>query len=86
MVPIINSFTLSQKIPNSQLIVYPDSGHGSLFQFPELFVIHGRIFLDGPLPAPRPRELPDPQRSTPRVLRPAPTEPRQVVKIAIVDD
>ena len=48
MVPIINSFTLSQKIPNSQLIVYPDSGHGSLFQFPELFVTHGRIFLDGP--------------------------------------
>src|SRR6266404_4177848 len=39
-----------------------------------------------PLTAPRPRELPDPQRSTPRVLRPAPTKPRQVVKIAILDD
>src|SRR6266852_1731564 len=39
-----------------------------------------------PLPAPRPRELPDPQRSNPRVLRPAPTKPRQVVKIAILDD
>src|ERR1700736_2615212 len=51
MVPTINSFTLSQKIPNAQLIVYPDSGHGSLFQFPELFVTHGRIFLDGPLAA-----------------------------------
>jgi pimeloyl-ACP methyl ester carboxylesterase len=47
MVPTINSFTLSQNIPNAQLIVYPDSGHGSLFQFPELFVAHGRIFLDG---------------------------------------
>jgi pimeloyl-ACP methyl ester carboxylesterase len=47
MVPTINSFTLSQKIPNAQLIIYPDSGHGSLFQFPELFVTHGRIFLDG---------------------------------------
>src|ERR1700736_2808555 len=51
MVPTINSFMLSQKIPNAQLIVYPDSGHGSLFQFPELFVTHGRIFLDGPLAA-----------------------------------
>ena len=49
MVPTINSFTLSQKIPDAQLIVYPDAGHGSLFQFPELFVTHGRIFLDGPL-------------------------------------
>jgi pimeloyl-ACP methyl ester carboxylesterase len=48
MVPTVNSFTLSQKIPNAQLIVYPDAGHGSLFQFPELFVTHGRIFLDGP--------------------------------------
>jgi pimeloyl-ACP methyl ester carboxylesterase len=46
-VPTINSFTLSQNIPNAQLIIYPDSGHGSLFQFPELFVAHGRIFLDG---------------------------------------
>jgi pimeloyl-ACP methyl ester carboxylesterase len=47
MVPTINSFILSQHIPNAQLIVYPDSGHGSLFQFPELFVAHGRMFLDG---------------------------------------
>jgi pimeloyl-ACP methyl ester carboxylesterase len=46
MVPTLNSFTLSQKIPNAQLIVYPDSGHGSLFQFPELFVTHATIFLD----------------------------------------
>jgi pimeloyl-ACP methyl ester carboxylesterase len=51
MVPTINSFTLSQNIPNAQLIVYPDSGHGSLFQFPELFVTHGRLFLDGPFAA-----------------------------------
>jgi len=46
MIPTINSFTLSQEIPRAQLIVYPDSGHGSLFQFPELFVAHGRMFLD----------------------------------------
>jgi len=29
------------------LIIYPDSGHGVLFQFPELFVAHGRMCLDG---------------------------------------
>jgi pimeloyl-ACP methyl ester carboxylesterase len=46
MVPTINSFTLSQHIPNAQLIIYPDSGHGALFQYPELFVEHTRLFLD----------------------------------------
>ncbi len=46
MVPTINSFNLSQHIPNAQLIVYPDAGHGSQFQYPELFVTHTRLFLD----------------------------------------
>jgi pimeloyl-ACP methyl ester carboxylesterase len=46
MVPTINSFTLSQHIPNAQLIIYPDSGHASLFQYPELFITHSHIFLD----------------------------------------
>jgi pimeloyl-ACP methyl ester carboxylesterase len=47
MVPTINSFVLSQNIPNAELIIYPDAGHGSLFQYPERFVIHSRLFLDG---------------------------------------
>jgi pimeloyl-ACP methyl ester carboxylesterase len=46
MIPTINSYNLSQAIPNAQLIIYPDSGHGALFQFPELLVAHGRLFLD----------------------------------------
>src|SRR6266849_2633866 len=46
MVPTINAFTLSQHIPNAQLIVYPDSGHGALFQYPELFVAHTKLFLE----------------------------------------
>jgi pimeloyl-ACP methyl ester carboxylesterase len=46
MIPTINSFMLSQHIPNAQLIIYPDSGHGSQFQYPELFLSHARIFLD----------------------------------------
>jgi len=47
MIPTINSFTLSQHIPNAQLIIYPDSGHGSLFQYPDLFLFHAHKFLDG---------------------------------------
>jgi len=40
-----NSFILSQHIPNAQLIVYPDSGHGAHFQYPHLFLAHARLFL-----------------------------------------
>ena len=46
MVPTINSYILSQHIPNAELILYPDSGHGSLFQYPQLFVSHVARFLD----------------------------------------
>ena len=46
MVPTVNSFTLQQKIPNAQLILYPNAGHGSHFQYPQLFVEHAKLFLD----------------------------------------
>jgi pimeloyl-ACP methyl ester carboxylesterase len=46
MLPTINSYLLSQHIPDAQLIVYPDSGHGALFQYPALFVDHVSRFLD----------------------------------------
>jgi pimeloyl-ACP methyl ester carboxylesterase len=41
----INSFYLEQNLPNAQLILYPDAAHGSLFQYPDLFVEHTSIFL-----------------------------------------
>jgi pimeloyl-ACP methyl ester carboxylesterase len=50
MIPTINSYSLSQHIPRAQLIIYPDSGHGALFQYPELFLTHARIFLDAAEP------------------------------------
>lgn len=46
MVPTVNSYVLAQHIPHAQLVVYPDSGHGSLFQYPGLFVGHVSRFLD----------------------------------------
>jgi pimeloyl-ACP methyl ester carboxylesterase len=33
------------QLNNAQLILYPDSGHGSLFQHHEMFVSHVRTFL-----------------------------------------
>ncbi|CAD6538863.1 Putative non-heme bromoperoxidase BpoC [Paraburkholderia kirstenboschensis] len=41
----INSWTLQQHIPNSQLIIYPDANHGSLYQYPARFVAHVDQFL-----------------------------------------
>ena len=42
----VNSFTLQQNIPNAQLILYPDASHGSMYQYPELFLAHVALFLD----------------------------------------
>jgi pimeloyl-ACP methyl ester carboxylesterase len=41
----INAFTLAQRLPNAQLIMYPDSNHGAHYQHAELFLKHAKLFL-----------------------------------------
>jgi pimeloyl-ACP methyl ester carboxylesterase len=48
----INSYILQQNLPNAQLIIYPDSAHGSLFQYPALFVADVTRFLNAEAPFP----------------------------------
>jgi pimeloyl-ACP methyl ester carboxylesterase len=45
MIPVRNSYWLSENLPNAVLLTYPDSGHGSLFQFHESFTRHATAFL-----------------------------------------
>jgi pimeloyl-ACP methyl ester carboxylesterase len=46
MIPVRNSYMLSEHLPNAVLLTYPDSGHGSLFQFHKSFVRQASLFLD----------------------------------------
>ena len=45
MIPISNSYRLAENLPNAGLLAYPDSGHGSLFQFHDSFTRHAGAFL-----------------------------------------
>ena len=46
MVPTKNSVDLDRRLPNSQLVLYPDAGHGGVFQFHEDFVKRALEFLE----------------------------------------
>jgi pimeloyl-ACP methyl ester carboxylesterase len=47
MVPTSNSRDLAQRLPNANLVIYPDAGHGGIFQFHQQFVERALAFLGG---------------------------------------
>jgi len=46
MIAVRISYWLGENLPNAVLLTYPDSGHGSLFQFHESFTRHAAAFLN----------------------------------------
>lgn len=46
MVPSVNSMALAKRIPNAQLVIYEDAGHGGIFQHCVDFVAKAQAFLD----------------------------------------
>ena len=45
MVPTTNSLDLARRLPDSDLVIYPDAGHGGIFQFHGQFVAKALEFL-----------------------------------------
>ena len=45
MVPTFNSFELARRLPNAQLSIFPDAGHGGIFQYHAAFVQQALAFL-----------------------------------------
>ena len=45
MLPTSSSLHLAQLLPDAQLSIYPDSGHGGIFQHHDLFVAQALGFL-----------------------------------------
>jgi pimeloyl-ACP methyl ester carboxylesterase len=45
MVPTANSADLARRLPDSELVIYPDAGHGGIFQYHAQFVHKALDFL-----------------------------------------
>ena len=46
MVPSSNSVDLARRLPNAELVLYEDEGHGGIFQYHEAFVKKALEFLE----------------------------------------
>lgn len=46
MVPSHNSIDMAHRLPNAELVLYPDAGHGGIFQYHDVFVPKALNFLD----------------------------------------
>ena len=57
MVPTNNTVDLDRRLPNSELVIYPDAGHGGIFQHHREFIATALEFID------RHRERDTPQPS-----------------------
>ncbi|MFJ6085005.1 alpha/beta fold hydrolase [Streptomyces sp. NPDC092369] len=47
MIPTKNTYLLAEHLPNARLSIYPDAGHGFLFQYPGAFADEVNAFLGG---------------------------------------
>ncbi|KAK4096389.1 alpha/beta-hydrolase [Parathielavia hyrcaniae] len=45
MTPTVNSWVIQQRLPNAELLIYPNSGHGAIFQYASYFAPHALAFL-----------------------------------------
>ena len=46
MVPTPNSYDLAKRFANSEIVIYPNSGHGGIFQYHDEFVKSALTFLE----------------------------------------
>lgn len=46
MLPTPNTLDMAQRLPDNDLVIYPDAGHGGIFQFHDQFVQTALDFLD----------------------------------------
>jgi len=63
MVPSSNSSDLARRLPDARLTLYPDAGHGGVFQYHDVFVAEVLDFLsssDNSQPRRSPADLPQP--------------------------
>lgn len=52
IVPTQNSFVLARQLSRANFVMFPSSGHGHLFQYPQYFANLVTQFLNGQLPTP----------------------------------